>query len=96
MALSPTYQRIVYAPTCSTNDYQSTDTLCEAAVATCLPAGTGLIRYWRWLLTIDRATGNVLSEKQLPGSVCIGPSSDVPVVPAIAGLLEQQFKDLVV
>lgn len=95
VALPDTYQVVQYAPTCSGNTRTSGDALCGAAAFSCQPQHQGLIRYWEWVVTIDRATGGELGVVQRPGTYCIGPDqAGLPPMAAIAGLVSAEFQRL--
>jgi hypothetical protein len=89
-----------YAPTCTNNTRLDGDTLCGAAVSGCQPVGTGLISYWRWSVPVYVATGKIVPPNdwmRLPGSVCLGPDKvGLPSIAAITGIVNRDFKDLVV
>jgi hypothetical protein len=93
--LPPTYEVLQYAPACSGNTRQRPDLLCGAAVDTCQPTGQGLVRYWRWVTTIDRATGVELGSVQSPGTYCLGPATaGLPPIAAIGGIVAADFQRL--
>ncbi len=86
-----------YAPTCTGNTGLDGTALCGPAVLTCQPPGAGLISYWRWEVTLDRATQAVLSVVQSPGTFCLGPAATgLPPPAVVAGLLAADFQKLVV
>jgi hypothetical protein len=89
-----------YAPACSGNTRVDNDLVCGAALNTCLPAGTGLVSYWRWEQRVFVATGRPVPPGawvQSPRNFCLGPAKvGVPSVAAIAGVISRDFKNLVV
>lgn len=86
-----------YAPTCTANSRLDADVLCGAAVATCQPADTGLIRYWRWTVTHDGATGAIKDVVLDNATYCLGPdAAGLPPIAVVAATVERDFKSLVV
>jgi hypothetical protein len=97
VALPGTYVVYQYAPTCTGNTRVDGTGLCGGAVVPCQPPGSGLISYWRWEVTVDRATQAVRSVVQSPGTFCLGPAvAGLPATAVIAGLLAADFQKLVV
>lgn len=96
--LSDTYVLSDYVPTCTANNALDSGVLCGAAMGTCLPRNTGLIRYWRYDATYVRATKQPQGPPvRAPGTFCLGPNTPrVSPVAAIAGVVASEFQDLVV
>jgi hypothetical protein len=97
--LPATYRVYDYVPTCTGNTRGSADALCGAAVNSCLPQDTGLIRYWVWYADIVRATGQPTADGWVlqRGTVCLGPTQQgLPTKAAIGGVLASEFQQLVV
>jgi hypothetical protein len=89
-----------YAPACTGNSRVDVDLVCGAALNTCQPAATGLVSYWRWEQRVYVATGRPVPPGawvQSPGNFCLGPEKvGVPSIAAITGVIERDFKKLVV
>jgi hypothetical protein len=98
--LPPTYKIYDYAPTCTGNSRTDAGVLCGAAVNSCQPTGKGIIQFWVWEATYVRATHSVLTPPgwdRLARPVCLGPDDPgVPAIAAVAGIVQRDFKDLVV
>jgi hypothetical protein len=96
-ALAETYVVYNYVPTCTGNTRGDAGNLCVAATTMCRPAGAGLIQYWRWEVTILRATGAEVSAVQSPGTFCLGPQvAGLPPVAAVGGVLASDLQRLIV
>lgn len=92
-----TYRETAFAPTCTGNTALDAGVLCGAAVNTCLPLGVGIIRYWEWTVTYRTVDASVVSIVALPGSFCVAPEvAGPPAAVVIAGIVERDFKTLVV
>lgn len=92
-----TYRETAFAPTCTGNTALDAGVLCGAAVNTCVPAGAGIIRYWEWTVTYRTVDASVVSIVALPGSYCVAPEvAGPPAAVVIAGVVERDFKSLVV
>lgn len=90
------YVTYAFAPTCTGNTAYAAANICGAAVNTCPPAGQGIIRYWRWQITHHVADGTqtVIQDVQ---TLCLAPTTPgLPPVAAVIGLVERDFKTLVV
>ncbi len=90
------YVTYAFAPTCTGNSAYDATNICGAAVNTCPPPGQGIIRYWRWQITHHVADGTqtVIKDAQ---TVCLAPTAPgLPPVAAVVGLVERDFKTLVV
>jgi hypothetical protein len=93
--LPGTYAVVQYVPTCAGNTRRHTADLCGVAVLSCSPPGRGLLRYWVWVVTVDRVTGRELRAVQRPGTFCVGSAvAGVPPVAAIGGLVAAEFQRL--
>ena len=92
-----TYRETAFAPTCTGNTALDAGVLCGAAVNTCLPLGVGIIRYWEWTVTYRTVDASVVSIVALLGSFCVAPEvAGPPAAVVIAGIVERDFKTLVV
>ena len=90
------YATYAFAPTCTGNTAYDPTNICGAAVNTCQPTGQGIVRYWRWQITHHVADGTqtVVQDVQ---SFCMAPTTPgLPAILAVVGLLEREFKTLVV
>jgi hypothetical protein len=95
VVLPATYEVVQYTPTCSGNTRSSGEVLCGAAVFSCQPPGGGLVRYWEWVVTVDRATGAERGVVQRPGTFCVRPAQvGLPLVAAIGGVVAAEFQRL--
>jgi hypothetical protein len=89
------YDVVQYVPACSGNGRGRVEQLCASAVQSCRPPGRGLVRYWVWVVTVDRVTGRELRAVQRPGTYCVGSAvAGVPPVAAIGGLVAAEFQRL--
>jgi hypothetical protein len=56
-----------------------------------------LVQYWRWEVTVVRATGAELGAVQSPGSYCLGPQvAGLPPIAAVGGVLASDLQRLIV
>ena len=90
------YVTYAFAPTCTGNTNYAAANICGAAVNTCQPTGQGIVRYWRWQITHHVAddTQTVVQDVQ---TLCLAPTTPgLPAIAAVVGLVERDFKTLVV
>ncbi|MCW2501394.1 MAG: hypothetical protein JWN87_3070 [Frankiales bacterium] len=95
VSLPGAYDVVQYVPACSGNRRGRVEQLCGAALVSCTPAGRGLVRYWVWVVTVDRVTGRELRAVQRPGTTCVGSAvAGVSPVAAIGALVAAEFQRL--